>query len=628
MIKRRADEASKHWEKTYNLAKVRQSNSKLYNTDYAKEKLRDARYEDIFADNRLFTATRTVLPFITSRITQPEVTPANGTDTAIQFAADFEKTMVELADSLYARDKIKLAVQDLLAGQRVGVLKWVYNPAKDCLALEHCDPASILVDGHTALHDEPTFIQHSQERSVGELLRQFPSKKEAIFRIFKIQKGVASQLEQRYRITENWMFVDNDRGEQQLVIVWEYNGTILGKITDPNWREKKENVVPDHMMPFVFFNFLNDGKGYIDHTSFIEQAEHSQRNYDRRGQTIAENAQYGGVGVPVFASGAIKAETAAKVQFSPVQRIVLDTDDLSKSFTTWNTQNLPNYIVEDKFDLRNNIDNIFGTPNVFRGEQSQNNTLGQDVLIRDQAEGRQQELVDCIDAAMQRFYLLEAQLIYRYFDKEKFYNFIGDDGQFEEVVISQAKIAKNVGVKIKVKSGSSLPVDRAQKRATAVKLLEMNKIGTLRAYKELGIDEPEEAFKQFLLEQAAPAQLLSEVDKGLFNSEAERDLQVVIGGQVPKEREDLHPEYIAHLNEYLLTDKYHQLPNKAQLAVSDFVQAVIVKAQEKLAKMEQQMPSPEEVAAEEAAAQPTDEQGNPIPPEQPQEPPTPGLSPV
>lgn len=591
MVKRRAAEATKHWEKKYDLTKVRQANAKLYTTEYVKERLIDQRYEDIFADNRLFVSVRTVLPFVVSRLTQPEVVPANGSDVADSFAADFEKVLVQIGQQQFARDKVKLAVQDLLMGKRLGVLKWRYDSKQDGLVLDHIDPEDIIIDGKTHLHEEPKFVQHAQKRTVGEMLRMFPDKKDTIFKLLNIQKGTSSQLERSYRITENWLYVDDDNGDSHLIAVWDYQGNVLGKVNDPNFIEGKDNVVDNPMMPFIFFNFLNDGSGYIDHTSFIEQASYNQKNYDRRGQTIAENAQYGGVGVPVFGKDAITAETAAKVQFNPTQRILLDTADVSKSFTTWNTDALPQYIVEDKIDLRNNIDNIFGTPNILRAEQSTNQTATQDAMLRDQAQNRQQELVDCIDNGMQRFYQLEAQLVYRYFDSEDFFNFIGEDGQFEEVVISSDKIKQNLGIRVHVQAGTSLPVDRSQKRATAMELAKANKLGTLKLYKELGLDNPEEAFKQHIMEQIYPLGLLQEVEDTLFDREAERDLQMVIAGKVPEQRDDLTDSYINHLNEYLLTEAFDKLTTKQQQQVSDFVNAVVVQAKRKVQKMSQMQPT-------------------------------------
>lgn len=588
MIKRRVETADGYWQSEYSLKSKREENNKLYLSLDLEEKLIDKRFQEIYSDNRLFTSIRTIVPFVTSRITQPQVIPVNDDDLSIQFAHDFENVLREHADEQYGRDKVKLAIQDVMRGQRVGVLKWRYDAYTDNVVLEHIDPASVVIDHKARLREEPRFEQHCYERSIGDLVRQFPDKKDKIFELFEIEKGVPSQLEQLKKITETWLWVDL-KGEKQLIVVWCYENFVLGKSKDPNFREGKQNVIDRPMIPFIHFNVINDGSSLVDQGSFIEMAQHSQRNYDKRGQVIAENAKYGGIGVPIFAKEAISQKDVAKVRFSPVQRVLLDTSDVGKAFTTWQSQNLPQFIVEDKYDERNNIDNTFGTPNIFRGEQSKNNTLGQDIIIRDQAEGRQAELVDCIDNAMEQFYRLEAQLIYRYFDGEKYYKFLGDDGQFEEAIISQKKIAKNFGIKIRIKAGTSIPVDRAQNRATAMELAKYNKIGTLQLYKDLGFSDPEKAFKQYLQEQIDPRMLLEEVDKMVFDRQAEADLAVVMSGKVPEERDDVPETYLNYLNEWLLTDKFKKLDQTTQARVSMFIDTVLEKAQRKLAKVSMQL---------------------------------------
>lgn len=591
MVKRRTAEASSHWEKLYGLRKIRESNKKLYNSDYVREVVRDERYEEIFSDNKIFTSIRTILPFITSNMTQPEITPANDDSLSLQFAKDFEKILVEVGEEQYARDKIKLALQDLLCGQRVGVLKWVAD-ANGKLCLEHIDPSAVIIGKRSRLREEPDFIQHTQERTIGELVRQFPDKKDDLYKLYEIDKGVPSQLEGIKKITENWIFVEEE-DSLKLGIIW-MAGTdlILGKMSDPNWLDNGNNLARNHMMPFVLFNFLNDGSGYIDNTSFIEQAQYNQKQYDKRGSTIAENAAYAGIGVPVFGKGAVKEETAAKVRFSPVQRVLLDIEDVNKGFTTWTAGQLPAFIVEDKQDMKQSVLDVFGTNQIQGGmtAQNPNDNLGQDVLLRNQAEGRQQELIDCVDNGMSRFYEIESQLIYRYFDDVQYYNFIGDDGQFEHLAISQQRIAKNLGIKIKIKSGSSLPVDRSQKLATALELAKLNRIGTKRLYQELGLDKPEEAYKEFLREHILPFGELSEMDKEVFSREADEDLQLVIGGKMPDDREDITQDYLTHLNEYLLTQKYEKLPQAAQVRVSRFVAGIIAQAQRKVLKMSLQKP--------------------------------------
>jgi hypothetical protein len=595
MVKRRRIEAEGHWDKDQNLKSVRERNNKEYLGKYVEEQLVDERYQEIYNDNRQFTSVRTIVPFLTARITAPEVVPANGTDLSLQFAKDFEEALQKHAEKQKARAKVRLAVQDLLRGERVGILMWRFDPLLDTVSIEHLDPNTVVIGKRSKLFEEPDYIGRKIERSVGDLLKIFPDKADKIKQLFGITKGVPSQLEKIYELNEDWIWVDNE-DEKDLIVGWSYQNVLFGKIKDPNFKETGKNLIERSMMPFVFFNFLNNGKGYIDETSFIEQARHLQRNYNKRGQTIAENAKYGGTGVPIFAKGTISQKDVARIRFSPIQRVLLDTPDINKAFTVWQSSPLPQYIVEDKYDDRNSIDNIWGTPNVFRGEQSKNNTLGQDVLIRNQAEGRLADPVDCIDDSMTRFYQLEAQMMYRWFDEKKFYNYLGNDGKFVSVVISKEEIARNLGIEIGVKAGTSLPIDRAQQRSTVIELLRMNKVGTLTAYKELGLfDNPEEAYKEFVMEQLDPKTALSEVDKTVFSREANQDLYIVIGGGEPDEREDIDDQYVAHLNEWLLTDKYKILQEKnpeVAAKVSDFIDSVIAKASRKANKLAMQ-PAPD-----------------------------------
>lgn len=592
MVKRRAAAAKAHWEKKYNLKKLREDNLKLANTTYIKDRVVDERYEQIFADNRLFVANRTLTSFLTTRMTQPEVIPSDDDPLALQFANDFEKILVAQADEMQTRQKVKLVVQDLLAGQRIGILKLCYNPNKNCIELEHLSPDSVVVDHTVKQYEEPTFVQITQKRTVAKLIEQFPDKKDDLFLKLNIQKGVPAQLEVEKEITENWIYIDNN-GKQQLIVCWLYDDLVLGKTSDPNWLKVRKNLLQYPTMPFVFFNFLNDGTGLIDSDSFIEQAQYSQKNYESMGQRIVEDAQYGGIGVPVFGKDAIDQGEASKVKFSPVQRIILDTPDVNKGFTTWQSGQMPNFIPEEKIDSRNNIDNIYGTPNILRGEQSNNQTLGQDIIVRDQAEGRQSELIDAIDVGMSKFYQLEGQFIYRYYDEEKYYRLMGDDGKFEMLVISQEKIAQYADIGIRVKAGTNVPIDRAQRRATIIKLAD--RMPTLTLYRELGIEDPEETYKLYLLEQADPKAAIEDVDKQIFDRDAEEDLTMVIGGQLPEDRDDITEGYVNYLSEFLMTSKYEHLQQRdpqAAARVSEFIDMIIAKAKQKADKLATQVPIP------------------------------------
>jgi hypothetical protein len=626
LIRKRAGDAKSFWQTKYKLDEVRKANKKLYNTEYALERPRDLDEGEPAIDNRLFVAVRVLTPYLIDRLAQPEVTPADGSELANSFAKDFERAMVKEAEKAKAKEKFRLIVQDLLEGQRKGVGKWYYDSDKKKLCLKRLDPATVLVGHRADLYDEPEFIQEKQKRTIGELIKQFPDKKDALKRKFGVAQETPVALEPEKDITETWLFVDDASGETKLATVWMVDHLVLGASTDPNYDygDVGVNILDEPIMPYFIMNFLNDGSGYEDETSFIEQAQYSQKNYDRDSQTISDDAEWGGSGVPVIAKGALEQDDdAAKLKFKASQRLILDSDDINKSFTTWTKPSLDRNIFDNKLDSRENVDNIFGTPAIFKGEDSEAKTLGENVILRDQAQGRHSDLITCIDAAMNRSFLIQAQLMGRFFDDEQYYKFIGDDGEFIKVMMSSQRISENAEIEINVKAGSSLPVDRGQRRAVIKMLLDVNKIGTLYAYRELGVDRPEEAFKQYIEEQTDPASLLAQIDKDVVDRDAQEDLYLVIGGKVPEERDDITPEYVSYLNNWLMTEKYTQLKPKEQQAVSAYVQMVISKAELKASKMATQLPLPPDPNQPQQPAVGPD--GQPVPPEQagPQ-PPAPG----
>lgn len=591
LVKTRRSAAESHWERKYKLKQTRKDSKKLYTTDYAKDQPRDEDEGPLAVDNRLFVAVRVLVPYLTDRLAQPEVTPANGTDLAVEFAKDFEKVLVKVATKSFVKERFRLMVQDLFEGQRKGVGKWYYDPIRKKLCFKHLDPSKVLVGHRSELYDEPDFIEEAQSRTIGELFKQFPDKKTDL----KVQLGLGIEtpaaLDKEIDITETWMFVDDVQDDRQLAIIWMYQGVVLGSTTDPNYDHQGENILEEPMVPYVFVNVLNDGSGYEDETSYIEQAQWSQKTYDRDSQTISDDAQYGGSGVPVVAKGAIEDDDLAKLRFKASQRLSLDTDDVGKSFTTWQKPPLDQAIFENKKDNRDNVDNTFGTPAIFQGKETDSKTATQDVMLRDSAQGRQTDVLDCLDASMRRCYQIMAQLIMRYFTDKDYYKFV-EDGQFMQVMLTNEALVENAGMEIDVEAGSSLPVNRDQRRAITLQLLQLGKMSTLRAYKELGVEDPDGTFKDYMLEMAAPDVALQDVDKEAMDRDAKEDLYVVIDGKVPEERDDITPEYVSYLTNWLNTDKFRKLTPAQQQAVSAFVQMVVKKAELKIAKLSTQEPLP------------------------------------
>lgn len=634
VCKVRASESDSYYNEKLKLKTEREKNEKRYLGTVVHDQVIDDRYEEVYSDNRQFVAVRTILPILTSRLTSPNVTAADDDDVSLQFAKDFKQILVKQAEKQKGVAKVRLMIQDGLRGKRVGVGKWHYDAKKDTIVLSQIDPKTVRIGKRSRLHEEPDYLDQQYEYSVGQIISRFPNIKDKLFEELDIDEGdddYYEKLEEIKTILERWVWIDDE-----LIVGWTYQEMVLGKTNDPNWDDKhpEQNIADQPMIPYFFFNFLNDGSSYIDETSFIEQARFLQSNYNKRGQTISDNAKYGGIGVPIFAKGAIQQKDVSKIRFSPIQRVLLNTDDVNKAFGVWKAQDLPSFMIEDKNDQRVQIDNIWGNSNVLSGGQSDQKTATQDILTRNQGEGRMSDLSDCIDVAMERCYIIEAQLMYRYFSEDKYYKIKGKDGKPVKAIISRQRLVDNAGIEISVDRNTNLPIDRSQRKATLDMLIQAPdpKVATLTYYKETNLfDDPEAAYEQLIKEKTDPAGAMQDAIKAVYDREAQEDIDQVIAGQIPDEPDDIGAEYINYMNEWLLDDKFMKLQQKdpeAAHRVSQFIDAVIAKAKRKVVKLSMQAPNPLEVQPQQPGAPGQPPTGAPpVPPGLGPTPPPPGLPP-
>ena len=602
MMDRKIASSKSHWDGApYKLDTVSKQNQALYlGTDAEK---RDEETTDTVAnDNRIFSSVRTIVPYVTSRITEPEIYPSSRSASAKRFAEDIEKAVYIHAKNQKVKTKTKFALEDAIIRRR-GYLKPRYDAAnKVFCAIDYVPCESIIIDHKAKPGEEPRYFRHLLDKSVEDLLTMFPDKENEIYAVFGLTKGsaTAEQLEAEHSINEDWAFVKGKDGSLDLVVCWNYKKQPFGCIQDPNWNYEGDNFIDNHMMPLIFFNVLSDGRSYVDKTSFVEQAKFLQQNVNEREEQISKNAGLGSIGMPVVAADALADDQAENLTYDAENVLVLDVaegDTIQSKFDIWKAGTLPNFVYEDKIDSRNGIDNAFGTPNVFRGEQSKNNTLGQDVLVRDQAFGRQQEIVDCIDEAMDRLYKLIAQFLLIYGDEEEHFEFNGENSEFDYVMIHTAEL--DTKVKINVKSGTSMPIDRAQRRATAKEAAVQKMIDPLTFWEIMDEGNAQKYAKRVVQFINDPAGYMKEEDSEAFNRDAFVDIQKIKRGEEPEFRDDLPKEYFDYLNQYVLSGDLEnpQIDMATKQAISQFIDTQLARGEKMLGMATTQLPTPEDVVA-------------------------------
>lgn len=643
MLDRNIGLSKSYWDgEDYKLEQTTKENERWYYGRQISDQ--EDEYEDndnLTLDNRIFSSIRTVVPYTTTRVTEPEVYPSSNSVAAKKFAEDFEKALHSKAQKEKTKKKLKSALEDAIVRRR-GYMKPRYDAAtKNWFKLEYVPCESVIVDHKAKPGEEPRYVRFLLDKSIEDLCLMFPEMKAAIYQLFQVDDSTAKEtMQEPHVINEDWAFVKDEKGELDLIVCWNYKKTAMGAVKDPNWRYGKTNFLDNHMIPLIFVNVLNDGRTYIDKTSYVEQSKYLQKTIDNRSKQIGENAGLGNIGMPVVDSAALADDQAQYITYKPDQVLELDVTSAGKKsvddvFTTWKAGTLSPDVYNDRTDAIAGVQNTFGASAVQQGNQTENNTLGQDELLRDQSMGRQQEIVDAIDEAMERTYQLEAQFLLVYGNEDELFKLAGENSEFDYIIMHTPDLDTNA--EIGVKAGTSMPVDRAQRRATANSAAQIQMIDPL-SYWEI-MDEPnaQKIAKRLVDWTADPGSFLKDTQEEIFNRDAYVDLEMLKMGQQPPYRDDLDKEYFDYLNQFILSGDLEN-PKYAQVApaISQFIDTQLARGQKMLGMAETQLPSPQDVNAHNAQVDqanaanaaamkgmPPAEQTAPGQPQQPQAAPTP-----
>lgn len=606
MLDRRVNESSDYWNKEYKLDTKTKKNVKAYLGERGTNEEGDT---DQSPDNRIFSSVRTIVPYVTSRITEPVVFPSSKSDAAKRFAEDLEKALYIHADNEKLKAKVKFSLEDAIIRRR-GYLKPRYDAVTgNFCAIDYVPCESIVIDHKAKPYEEPRYFRHYLEKTVEDLLVMFPEMKQKILEIFGLdEKSPKAAYQQECTINEDWTFVPDDEEGLDLIVCWNYKQMPLGTIKDPNWRYGQDNFLKHHTIPLVFFNILSDGRTLIDRTSFVEQSDTPQKKVDERSDQISKNAGLGNIGMPVVDAAALADDQAQYLTFEPDTVLELTVPEGKNSvndvFTTWKAGSLSADVYRDKQDSIKAVDDAFGVNSITRGNESDNKTAAQDVLLRDQSFGRQQEIVDAIDNAMARLYPLMAQFLLVYGgqpnddgNEYEMFDFTGEDSEFDYVMINTAEL--DTQVKIRVKSGTSMPIDRPQRRATAKDAASIGMIDPLTYWEIMDESNAQKYAKRLMEYKADPMGFIKETEDGVFNRDAFVDIQILKQGGTPPFRDDLPKEYFDYLNKYVLSG---DLENPAidmgvKQMITSFIDAQLARGQKMLGMAETQLPTPDEVNA-------------------------------
>lgn len=594
-LHQRIEDSLAYWNKatSYNL-KVRRDKNVDWHRGHHRDKTYMFAYQVPYTDNEIFVGVEAIVSYLTAQAARTECWPGNSRPESRIFAQDLEDVLNQLANLNDLREESENIVRDLLL-KFLGVMKFWIDPQTKKIKFGSVDPNNLIIDKNVRKGQNPAFICQVIKTSVGELIATYPHKKKEIIESLGRMNASAKLMAQTVVYREVW-FTSWKDGKPTEGVAAYFQNVVLEKAKNPhyNYSNPDENILSYPMKPFIPFNFINDGSHWIDSTSPVEQAGPLQEILNKRGQQILENADTAN-GVMAFDAKAINSDAAANLTGDPNQKILLEANKhgmrLRDAIMQLPPHLLPNYVIEDKADLRQTIHNILGTPSQFTGTNAQDDrtdTLGEAMMVKNQATGRQDAIVRALSSGYQRFFQYYAQMIKVWMTEKELFAIKGKDGQFVDVEMHSDRIENDV--QIVIEDSSFLPPDKHTTANIALNLAKLGLTGPRYLYKDLGLKEVKDRLEDLVNWKTNPMSVVVAESGSEDDRNATVDFTDLINGRKVQVRQDVTPEYLNTLRKFMLSPQFREAKLKYQQAYVAFVQAEtsILDQQSLLDEMSQQ----------------------------------------
>lgn len=565
-LNNRIEDAQNYWNqsKGFNLRASRAKSLKMYLGQYVDEG-QLYRFQIPYVENEIFVATETIVSYLTSQPASAEVYPAQDTTQSKVLAADLEKGLRGHSESQGLSRHTEAAIRNLLIKQ-VGFLYLWYDPdyGKDGeIRVKSLNPDYVVIDKNAERGENPAFICIYRKDSVEDLIYKFPEKEEEILNELG-KHNKPGEMSPTVDWKEVWLthFVDNKPVEG---CVSYFGNLVLSKYKNPNWlyATPEKNFLDTPTKPIIPINYINDGGHWIDSTTPIDQASWIQEVLNKRGRQIMENADAAN-GMLVISSDAMSMDDAENLTGDPNQKLVIDThgEPIGESIMNIQGRELPTYVVEDKQDLRATVHSIMGTPPQMRGEEGDAETLGENIMVKNQAAGRQDLITRAIDSALDTYFNYLTQMMVVHYTEKHFQTINSADGDFDFIVLHRSLIEKGMGVR--VKSGSTLPFDKSRQEAVALNLARAGLIDPLHLYQDLHMDNIQKRYDAWAKWKSDPMALAQDAFDELDDTTAYIDWLETLAGQKVPPREDAKKEHILAHRKQMISDAFFKASRKVQ----------------------------------------------------------------
>lgn len=450
-------------------------------------------------ENRVFMATETIIPIITSQPPDMVAQPANDDEQANINANLLQKSLMYHYERIGLKEISESWVRNLIL-KRFAVYKMDWSSKDDDLCVKSIDPKRIRMPKFGAtVNDKPYILEELEMSYKG--VKDFFGQKYAD-ELLKQSGGEEGNPEVKKRkstfvIWEAW--TDD-------FVVWMAGGNILKKQDNPwyNFKDETQNYFDSPRKPFIIKSIFQTDETLVGDTDLVTQVIPMQDNINKRKRQI-ENLSAKVANPPLLIDSDVMDEETAAGITNEEGLIIYGKDVAQPGKVRFETPGqVPSYLFDDLISSRTEFDNLFGTHSTTRGEKSRQPTLGQDILARQADLGRIDLIRRRWDAAIGEVAEYMTQIMSVWYDKDKVIKILGDDGEISE--FRKDNIEK--GAKIVVRAGNAIPTDEVSQRAESVNLFQLGVLDPLSLYEKLKYPNPVKTFSR--LAQFRSGQMFAE----------------------------------------------------------------------------------------------------------------------
>lgn len=256
---------------------------------------------------------------------------------------------------------------------------------------------------------------------------------------------------------------------------------------------KSHNHFRRPRLPFIIIPTYQTGESAFSITSSIEQAAKLQENINKRKAQISDNADLIN-NAPWLIDAKSGIETWQLKQNKP--NLIVKGNDVSPSHIRRDRPpGLPEFIFSDLEHSEREFDNVFGTHDVSRGVQIGVKSATEAQLLKEADQGRPALMTKLFESGIEELGNAWLQLMKVHYTEDHYGKALTDEETEKYFSLTRDDIPDDVEVKVKV--GSTLPIDRVARRQESQEMFRMGLLGPVTTYNRLeDINKPFETAQE------------------------------------------------------------------------------------------------------------------------------------